>query len=337
MKILLIKLSSIGDLLHVFPALTALQKTDPQLEISWVVESSFKEVPTWHPAVKHVIAVPIREFKQAGLSWASLRKLHCFCKLLRQEKYDYIIDAQGLFKSAWIAKIARGKTIGFAKNSGRESVWWLYDQRIFAAWDWHAIERVQALFNALQANKIDSPSAMSVHETDYGLKQWQPTKNKILLFVHGTTWVSKHYPDHLWLELVKLSTAAGYTVWLAHSNQRELERATFLKSNEHVVILPAMTLTALKDQLHHISGMIAVDTGLAHIAASLGIPTVTLYGPTDPALIGTRGHNQIHFATDPQLFPRDRDRKTPFSGFATLAPEVIFAKLLAIMHKNTLI
>ncbi len=333
MKILLIKLSSIGDLLHVFPALTDLQKAYPEAEVTWVVESVFQEVPLWHPVVKHVIPAPLRDLKREGFGRKGLRTLLHLAKTLRREKYDYVIDAQGLFKSAWMAKIARGPTIGFGKKSAREAVWWLYHRRVSASWDWHAIARIKALFTPIL------PKGREDAHVDYALRAWQPEVANVLLLVHGTTWESKHYPDDLWRELVRLATQARYTVLLPHSNERERKRAAFLKLNDQVEILPKMSLTALKDRMYTVSGIISVDTGLAHIAAALGVPTVTLYGPTDPAKIGTIGRNQVHMTTALTCMPEGRKicahvehhKKSAFECFRILKPETIFAELQKLL------
>lgn len=341
MKLLLIKLSSLGDLLHVFPALTELQKIDPQLEVTWVVESVFKEVPFWHPAVKHVIVAPLRQMKKDKLT-AKLSKIVGLAKEIRKEQYDVVVDAQGLVKSAIFAKLARAKTkIGFGKGSAREAVWWLYDIRVNASWDWHAIARLEELFRAIPVMANSGVEPWAVHP-DYAMRSWQPNPSKILFFAHGTTWDTKHYPDELWRELAKIATEAGYTVWLPYSNDKELKRAEYLKVNDQVVILPKMSITAVKEKLYEVAGVVAVDTGLAHIAAALGVPTVTLYGPTDPAKIGTIGQHQEHLAAKfvcapcekKQCFHPERDIPPCPPCFRVLPPQEIFAKITKLMAES---
>lgn len=330
MKILLFKLSSLGDLLHVFPALTELQKAVPTLEITWVVEESFKEVPLWHPAVNQVIAAPLRQLKKEKL-FTKISKVFKLVREIRKQQYDAVIDAQGLFKSALLAKCARAKSIGFGKGSARESVSWLYNQCVDASWNWHAITRLEKLFNTLIPIQID----VAQSNIDYQLRPWQPPYAKILFFAHGTTWSSKHYPDLLWQQLVKIVTDAGYQVWLPFVNEQELQRAKFLKINDQVKILPKMSITAIKDKLYEVAGVIAVDTGLAHIAAALGVPTVTLYGPTDPAKIGTLGRNQVHLAAQFVCAPCEKkqcfhpEHATPPCPpcFRTLPPREVFTQM----------
>ncbi len=305
MKILVVKLSSLGDIIHVFPGLTELQEHHPEVEITWVVDEPFAEVPLWHSAVKKVIVAPLRQLKQQGWSLKAYSTLKGLIKQIRAEKYDYVIDAQGLFKSALLARVAQGKRIGFGRGCLRENVWWLYQHWVFIPFKEHAIKRQKALF-AEVGQYIANP------EIEYGLTPWQPNTNKVILFAHGTTWSSKHYPDSLWKALAECVTKAGYEVWLPQSNARELKRAEFLKVNDQVKILPKMSLNNMKDTLLKVSGVIAVDTGLAHISAALAIPCVTLYGPTDPAKIGTLGERQKQLKADFECAPcNNRDCTHP--------------------------
>ena len=332
LKILLVKLSSLGDLIHVFPALTELQEHHPEAEVTWIVDQPFAEVPLWHPVVKKVIVAPLRQLKQQGWSLKAFHTLKDLIKTIRAEKYDYVIDAQGLFKSAFLARVAKGYRVGFGRGCLRENVWWLYQHWVFIPFRVHAIKRVKALFSEIG-------KYVSVSETNYGLKKWQPVQSKIILFAHGTTWASKHYPDPLWKKMAEIVTKAGYEVWLPYASPKELKRAELLKVNDQVKILPKMSLNQIRDMLLKVSGVIAVDTGLAHIAAALSIPCVTLYGPTDPAKIGTMGEHQKQLKAVFECAPCGKrecthpDRVQPITPpcFKTLPPAEVWKAMQALL------
>ncbi|MCX7122555.1 MAG: lipopolysaccharide heptosyltransferase I [Gammaproteobacteria bacterium] len=312
-KILLIKLSSLGDIIHVFPALTELLKHHPEAEVTWVVDQPFAEVPLWHPAVKKVIVAPLRDLKKQGWGLKAFSTLKNLITAIRAEQYDFVIDAQGLFKSAMLARLAKGYRVGFGRGCLRENVWWLYQHWVFIPFKEHAIKRVKALFS--EVGKY-----VSMPEIQYGLEKWTPVKNKVILFAHGTTWASKHYPDPLWKKLAECVTAAGYEVWLAHTNAHELKRAEWLKVNDQVKVLPKMSLNQIKAALLKVSGVIAVDTGLAHISAALSIPCVTLYGPTDPSKIGTMGEHQKQLQAVFECAPCGNRQCTHADALKTIRP-----------------
>ena len=118
---------------------------------------------------------------------------------------------------------------------------------------------------------------------------------KQLLFLHGTTWATKHWPEPYWRHLAHIATEAGYKVLVPWGDNREKQRAEFIaKGNERIKVLDKQSLSSLAQHINNSSGVIAVDTGLGHLAAALAKPTVSLYGSTNPGLSGTFGENQLH-------------------------------------------
>src|SRR3989338_8710444 len=147
MHVLLIKMSSMGDVIHTLPALTDALQAIPTIAIDWIIEPAFADIPTWHPAVKNIIPIPLRKWKKNIFSRETLSEVKNFYKKLREKKYDVIIDAQGLLKSAVVAKCARGKTHGHDKNSAREWIAsYFYDKKYAIEKTQHAVTRTRALF-----------------------------------------------------------------------------------------------------------------------------------------------------------------------------------------------
>ncbi|MDO8954052.1 MAG: lipopolysaccharide heptosyltransferase I [Gammaproteobacteria bacterium] len=294
MKLLLIKTSSMGDVIHALPALTDAMQNIPNLEVTWVVEEGFKDIPSWHPAVKKVIPIALRRWRKSLWKYLRNDEIRQFIKALRKEQYDVIIDAQGLMKSAVLTKLARGKRFGFGKGSTKEPVAWAYHCPQIVARNQHAVKRLRELF----AKSLSYTEPTSI--PDYGIANYfNPSAQKTdLLFVHGTTWPTKHWPEAYWIELAKIVTAQGYKIKIPVSNPIESQRAEHIAAiSSQIEILPKMNLTALAKIIANVQGIVAVDTGLSHLAAALNIPTVTVYGPTDPNKIGTMGQHQIHLKT----------------------------------------
>lgn len=294
MRVLIIKTSSMGDIIHTLPALTDAGKYYPYIQFDWVVEENFKEIPHWHPLVDRVIPVAIRRWRKSIFKKNTWREIHIFCQTVRQEKYDVIIDAQGLLKSAWIGTIAKGLSSGLNFASARESFSSLfYRKKIAIEKKQHAIHRVRQLFQKV----LNYPLLTDI--PDYGLNRQQFIKEKMLkpycVFLHGTTWTTKHWPEKYWKELAKKLTTAGYEIKLPWGTEKEKERAHYIAANSpQIDILPKLTLQEMASVLAGASFIVAVDTGLGHLAAALNVPTISLYGPTNPLLTGTLGASQQH-------------------------------------------
>ncbi len=326
MRVLIVKTSSMGDVIHTLPALTDAKRALPHITFDWVVEEGFAEVPAWHPAVDRVIPVAIRRWrKQLLRSWGS-NEWKQFRTGLRKHHYDLVIDAQGLLKSAWVSKLVKAPVAGFDKMSVRESVAsWVYQYKYGVSKDMHAVERTRQLF-AL-ALGYPQPECRG----DYGIDphrfygSGQEVAN--VVFLHGTTRDDKHYPEIYWRQLAERLTATGYRVRLPWGSERERARAERIAEGmAGVEVLPKLNIQGVAGVLAQASAVVAVDTGLGHLSAALNIPTVSLYGPTSPKLIGAYGENQIHLCVDDLSTPAQVDGIEP-AIFAPLTPLYVYQAL----------
>ena len=293
MRVLVVKLSSLGDVIHTLPALGDAAAAVPGLVFDWVVEEGFAEIPAWHSAVDRVIPVAIRRWRKrplrdfTGPEWRAARKS------LREQAYEAVIDAQGLLKSALIARLVPAPRYGMDRASAREPLAALaYDHHIPVPRDMHAVERSRMLF----ARALNYPLPKTLGE--YGLDAAVPAAGDLppgLLFFHGTARAEKQWPETHWIALAQLAGEAGYRVWLPWGNDEELQRAQRIADNGcNTEVLPRMNLQQLAGLLQRVRGVVAVDTGLGHLAAALAVPAVSLYGPTSTSLVGTYGRNQVH-------------------------------------------
>lgn len=296
------KVSSLGDVLHTLPAVTDAKRANRRLQFDWVVEENFVEVPAWHPAVDRVIPVAFRRWRKGIFATLRNGEFAAFKKDLKREHYDLVIDAQGLIKSGFISRLSRGLTIGLSDSTIKEPMATLFYNKMFSVpRDEHAVQRVRELFS----RALNYPlSADDLAHIDYGLDYERiglPSKssmNSTLLFLHGTTWQSKHYPVPFWRELALLAADRGYSVRLPWGSETERERAQNIADNiPGVSVLERHNLTGMARQIALADGVVAVDTGLGHLAAALAVPAVSLYGPTNPGLSGTFGQNQLQLSS----------------------------------------
>ncbi len=296
------KVSSLGDIIHTLPAVTDAKSANRRLQFDWVVEENFAEVPSWHPAVDRVIPVALRRWRKSVIKTFRNGEFAAFREDLKQTHYDLVIDAQGLIKSGIISRLSKGLTVGLSNSTIKEPLATLfYNKRFSVPRDEHAVERVRELFSRA-LNYTYEPGDMNT--IDYGLDLRRigltdaTRESGRLLFLHGTTWPTKHWPQAQWRELARLASARGYTVRLPWGNEAERLRAHAIADGlPGVEVLERQTLAGMARHIATAAGIVAVDTGLGHLAAALATPTLSLYGPTNPGLAGTYGRHQAHLSS----------------------------------------
>lgn len=293
-RVLIVKTSSMGDVLHTLPALTDANNFIPDIKFDWVVEENFAQIPSWHFAVDQVIPVAIRRWRKAWFTRDIRAERQQFYEQLNQNTYDVVIDAQGLIKSAFlITRKANGIKHGLDRKSAREPIAsWFYDVKHAVAKNLHAVERVRLLFAQSLGYQLTNDRG------DYAIAQHfvnnLPLDNQqYLVFLHSTTRHDKHWTEEQWRNLIKLVAADGYKIKLPWGSEPEYQRSLRLAEGfSNVEVLPKLTIAEVANVLAGARVVVSVDTGLSHLTAALDRPNVTLYGPTDPKLIGGYGQNQ---------------------------------------------
>ena len=294
MRVLIVKTSSMGDVLHTLPALTDAQQAIPGIQFDWVVEEGFAQIPSWHAAVDRVIPVAIRRWRKAWFSAPIKAERKAFRDAVRLQQYDAIIDAQGLVKSAaLVTRLARGVKHGMDWSTAREPLASLfYNRKHHIAKQQHAVERTRELFaKSLGYAKPQSQGDYAIAQ--HFVNECNADTGQYAVFLHATTRDDKHWPEANWRELIELLNNTGIRIKLPWGAPHEEARAKRLAEGfPYVDVLPRMSLEDVARILAGAKFVVSVDTGLSHLTAALDRPNITLYGPTDPGLIGGYGKNQ---------------------------------------------
>lgn len=330
MRVLLIKTSSMGDLIHTLPALTDAKKAYPDITFDWLVEEEYTDIPSWHPAVANVYPVALRRWRKSIFSKQTRDEIFALRKKLREQKYDYILDAQGLVKSAWLGLLARGKRVGLDWSSARESLASIfYQQTCSVNFYQHAVVRMRSLFGLALGYKQSG-------EPEFGLGVI-PASNQIpyLVFLHGTTWPSKQWPESYWIRLAELAAQAGYRIKISGASPEEIARAERIgKSSNAVDVMPRLTIKEMAVLLANAKGAVSVDTGFGHLAAAMGVSTVSIYGSTNPDYTGAIGKHSVLLKADFPCSPclnRECTYKQPSvvkpACYGTVPPDMVWDAL----------
>lgn len=284
-----------GDLIHTLPALSDAGAIYNNIAFDWMVEEQFKEIPSWHPLVKEVIPVAIRRWRKNLLSQITWQELRVLRRFLKTQQYDFIIDAQGLLKSALLTCFGKGTRAGLGWNSAREPLAsLLYQKKVSVRYQQHAVTRMRALFaGVLDYSVPTSPPNFNLQSFKY-----ESGVPPYVVFLHGTTWETKLWPLRYWQQLVKLVTDAGYDVHMTGGNDEEMSRAyRIAQGNTKVRILPRSSIEKIAVTLGNSQAVVAVDTGFGHLAAALGVPIISIYGATDARLTGALGDHSVRIQT----------------------------------------
>jgi heptosyltransferase-1 len=304
-KVLIVKISSMGDLIQCLPAITDAKLQNPNISFDWLIDKNFAEVASWHPAIKQVIVSNHRAWKKDLKKFFINSEFRSFIKKLRATKYDLVIDAQSNLKSSIFTILSRGKKFGLDAQSVHEyGAHFAYHKRIKISKYQHHITRVRKIF--AQALDYKLPKA----KANYGIQNYDfPAPNiklpeKFFFFAPNASRTNKLWPSYRWQQLIKLlnSNYPDYKILIPWQSEKELSNITeMIATTKNTLLLPPCSISEKAYVIQRATTVISTDTGLAHLAAALDRPNVTLYGPTLPKLCATIGRNQIHITANSPL------------------------------------
>ncbi len=288
MKVLLVRLSSMGDLIHTLPAVNDLSVCRPDIELHWLCEAGFADIARLHPFVKKIHTLSWRQWrKQLGKreTWQEIGRLKTN---LRQEKFDLVLDSQSLIKSALPAKMAGAPVWGLDKYSARES--WaacLYNRVFSVPKGRDAVWRNRSLF--AQAFGYELPEKL-IFGAQIPEKGRLKTEKPYYVALHASSRDSKLWQPQYWRELMRLMHERdGGTIYLPWGSEKEKIRAESLSDGlPYVRVCDKMNLMQAAELLQDAAGVVGVDTGLLHLANAFDKPLVGIYTDTAPEKTGVQ-------------------------------------------------
>jgi heptosyltransferase-1 len=284
-----------GDLMHALPALTEAKEFNQDIVFDWVVDRSFSEVPKWHPAVNKVIKTDHRNWKKQFFSAESRDALRSVINDINNTEYDLVIDMQNNLKSSFVSYLCKHKVTGMDFKSVREFPAHLsYNKKINISKDLHAITRQNIILS-------EALGYSTLNSSDYGITDVNFIKpsfdlpSEYVVLVQNASWKTKQWSIVNWQLLVNHLDKLGIDMILPSGNEEEYLRAKKISSvSGKTHVLKPIPLNEIAYIMNKAKFSVCSDTGLAHLSAVVDTPSLTLYGPTDTKLIGTKGNNQFH-------------------------------------------
>jgi lipopolysaccharide heptosyltransferase I len=316
-RILLIKPSALGDVVHTIPVLVKLRARYPRARIDWLITPENAEVVRHHPALSNVVLFARRDFAKRGQRWRAMLGFFDLLRQIRQAKYDLVVDMHGQVRSAMFALVSGARVrIGFDRpikfsrtvsaehnlknvpNRGwrgaREGSWIAYTDRIaIPTLDVHAIDRYLWVGSLLGFDH--EPADLTIHlspeiirNVDRLLEEHgAPADKPLVLLVPGTIWETKHWTIEGFAGVARELVRQGFAVALAGTRRDEARCQQIAAAAPGTIDLCGKTTPAdLAGLIQRAELAVTNDSGSMHVAASLGKPMVSVFGPTNPVHIG---------------------------------------------------
>ncbi|RWA51086.1 ADP-heptose--LPS heptosyltransferase [Cupriavidus sp. UYMSc13B] len=286
-RILIVKLTSLGDMVFTQPLVADLQRAFPGVKIDWIADAYCADVPRWNPNIERVISAPLRGFKKSR-NWAGLRAIFSALRELRREKYDAVLDVHGVYKSAIVTFLARTrKRYGYpVEELGESGARFAYNHvfQPFVEEDCARQRMRRAVSRAL--------GYALTREMDYGLEMPADTpapaaKGPYAMLFHATSSEEKKWPVADWISVGSAISARGLRVLVPWGNDAERKEAeTIAASVPNAEVMPRLSITGVAQMVGKASLVVGMDTGFVHIADALRRPTVILFTTTSRHLYG---------------------------------------------------
>ena len=285
MKILIVRVSSLGDVVHNMPMVSDILRHYPQAQIDWVVEEAYASLVRLNRGVRRIIPFALRRWRKSFFCQDTRVELRAFRDALRQEAYDFVFDTQGLFKTGLVMRMAslapQGRRVGLAnatEGSGYEAI-----SRIFHTMSVpvparaHAVLRARLVAAAALGYEVNGPADFDMQAPDASNAPWLPS-TPYAVFFHGTARDAKRWSDASWGRIAQSVNARGLPVLLPWGSEQEKRAAERLAAQmKNAIVLPRLSMMEAVVLSQRAALVIGVDTGLTHIAAAFQRPTIELY------------------------------------------------------------
>jgi heptosyltransferase-1 len=291
-RLLIVKTSSMGDVVHATPVINDIRRHHPGIELDWLVEAPFAAIPQMHPGVRRVLPMAWRKWRNqltSGVTWKAMGQLR---QELRSGGYDGVLDLQGLLKSALWARQTGAPVMGYDRASVREPMAaWAYQHTAAVTRDLQAVQRCRLLAAAHLGYALTAADP-----PDFGLRAPAPTwvpRQPYVVLIPNASRPEKLWPERHWVEVGKRLRERGWMPVVLWGRDSEQSQAEIIAAGCEGDVPPFLRVGEMAAVLAGAQQVVGLDTGFTHLAAALGRPTLGIYCDHDPGLAGITGPGRV--------------------------------------------
>ena len=328
-KILIVKPSSLGDVVHSLPFLNTIRKCFPDAEIHWVIAQGFEGLLEGHPMIERLWVIKKDSWKKIQNATQTIQEIKVLFHQLKQEKFDLVIDLQGLLRSGVItAATGSPMRIGFAE--AREGSRVFYTHTVTGGKNIHAVDRYLKIAEFLGCDISEilfpfpvsqSPSSLILHPSSFN------APDGYTVIVPGARWKTKRWPAEQFGKLASLLPIKTVIVGSRSDNDIADEIVT-LSKGKSISLAGKTDLKVLVDIMRRAQFVVSNDSGPMHIAAALGVPVYAIFGPTDPGRTGPYGAGHTVIRSDTPCAPCFRKTCHDIKCMKSISADEVF-KIIA--------
>ncbi|MGB9710949.1 MAG: lipopolysaccharide heptosyltransferase I [Thermodesulfovibrio sp.] len=324
-KLLLVKPSSLGDIVHSLAFLNAVKENFPDIKIHWIVSKEFEELLTEHPLIDKVITVDKNRWKDIKNIALTVKEFQSLREKLKNEKYDITVDLQGLFRSGFITWLSASPVRAGFKEA-REFSSCFYNKKISVSVDTHAVLRYLEVAKAFGC-KINSVKFPLPQEKE---PDWLSEFNDFVVIIPSTRWQSKNWPLPYFIEIIKM-LPYNFLIIGSKSDEAEAFKIEQYTKGKARSVAGKTTLKELIAAFKKSLFVITPDTGTMHLAVACGKKVVALFGPTSPQRTGPFGQGHLIVKSELPCSPCFRRHCRDQKCMREITPQVVYNRVVEWM------
>lgn len=291
-RLLIVKTSSMGDVVHALPVVNDVLAHHPGVQIDWLVEAPFAAIPQLHPGVRRVLPMAWRKWRGQLFGRSTWQAMAALRDELRQQSYDAVLDLQGLLKSALWARQAAAPVLGYDRASLREPLAaWAYAATAAVPRDLHAVQRCRLLAAAHLGYRLAQDRA-----PDFGIQApppgWGP-RGPYAVLIPNASRPEKLWPERYWVAVGSRLRDLGWTPVVLWGRVGEQSLAENIAASCEGDVPPFLKVGEMASVLARAQTVVGLDTGFTHLAAAFGRPTLGIYCDHEPGLAGITGPGRV--------------------------------------------